>query len=390
MYSLPSGSTGAGDGNRRKEGEGRGNDPSVNSVNAGSTAGSVPSDAAESRTSVSLEKSVSPESRKDGNRDSGREEYSRSTKKVPVFSGFGSGRQTREKRTPWMEMLVIYVCILLAGALLPGILGRQRRTSGNFQTGTEKAGQSEPVQQSVSQQNTYAPEFERGPEGGPSETVYASQVTQLQETPVQEQTQVLTSPLIEVESVTISADASWMRQNETLQMSASIVPENATYPALTWKSSDESVARISPSGLVTSVGGGTTVISATTSNGLVVEYPIDVSYIERRMVLDVTRQMLENNSVGDEWSSTYKVNDEEITGRTELIVVLGDTITVSSTVIENDEDPDIGTIEGEYTVEEDGMENGFVMQQEVEVEENEGEFEGNTASFLVTYNFSNP
>ena len=344
------------------------------------------------RTSAASERSISPESHSSGNRGFGKGEYSRFSRSGSLFSGLGHGRQNREKKFPWMEMLVIYVCILLAGALLPGIIGRQRKTSenGTVQTAAEQAGQSKPVQQSASQQNANAPEFERGPEGGPSETVYASQVTQLQNTSVPVEEPVSTSPLIEVESVTISADASWMRQNETLQMSASIVPENATYPALTWRSSDENVARVSPSGLVTSVSGGTAVISATTSNGLVVEYPIDVSYIERRMVLDVTRQTVENNSVGEEWSSTYKVNDEEITGRTEMVVVLGDTISVSSTVIESDEDPDIGTTEGEYTVEEDGLENGFVMQQEVEVEENEGEFAGNTASFLVTYRFSNP
>ena len=51
------------------------------------------------------------------------------------------------------------------------------------------------------------------------------------------------------------------------QLSASIVPDNADFQTLAWRSSDYNVARVSPNGTVTGTGVGTCTVTATTIDG---------------------------------------------------------------------------------------------------------------------------
>ncbi len=60
---------------------------------------------------------------------------------------------------------------------------------------------------------------------------------------------------------------SFTAKNEVVQVNATVSPSTATNTLLTWKSSDTSVATVSSSGLVTAVGNGTAVITATTKDG---------------------------------------------------------------------------------------------------------------------------
>jgi hypothetical protein len=54
---------------------------------------------------------------------------------------------------------------------------------------------------------------------------------------------------------------------DTQQLTASVLPVNATYPAVTWASSNAAIASVSASGLVTANAAGTTMIAATTVDG---------------------------------------------------------------------------------------------------------------------------
>ncbi|MBR6320782.1 MAG: Ig-like domain-containing protein [Prevotella sp.] len=54
---------------------------------------------------------------------------------------------------------------------------------------------------------------------------------------------------------------------EKLQMEATIAPDNATDKTLTWSSTNEAVAVVSESGLVTAVGSGTCQVKATANDG---------------------------------------------------------------------------------------------------------------------------
>ena len=54
---------------------------------------------------------------------------------------------------------------------------------------------------------------------------------------------------------------------ENLQLSATIAPENATNKSVTWSSTNETVAVVSESGMVTAIGYGTCQVKATTNDG---------------------------------------------------------------------------------------------------------------------------
>lgn len=58
-----------------------------------------------------------------------------------------------------------------------------------------------------------------------------------------------------------------MKVGETVQMKAKVIPETVTDAKLTWATSDSSVITIDQYGLVTAVGKGSAIVTATTTNG---------------------------------------------------------------------------------------------------------------------------
>ena len=67
--------------------------------------------------------------------------------------------------------------------------------------------------------------------------------------------------------ITLSQTTLTINSNSSEQLTATLTPESA-FGAITWSSSDESVATVSQSGLVTAVAGGTCTITATISGSL--------------------------------------------------------------------------------------------------------------------------
>lgn len=72
--------------------------------------------------------------------------------------------------------------------------------------------------------------------------------------------------IVNVSSITISGAKS-LKKGQTLTLTASVSPSNATYQSVTWRSSNTSVATVSSSGTVTAKGVGTTTITATATDG---------------------------------------------------------------------------------------------------------------------------
>ena len=60
---------------------------------------------------------------------------------------------------------------------------------------------------------------------------------------------------------------STINEDATLQLVANLFPGNVTSTKVTWSSSDENIATVSPNGLVTGNGGGVAVIRATSADG---------------------------------------------------------------------------------------------------------------------------
>ncbi|MDE7397054.1 MAG: Ig-like domain-containing protein, partial [Muribaculum sp.] len=67
---------------------------------------------------------------------------------------------------------------------------------------------------------------------------------------------------VEAESIDINISEAQLKASETLQLSATVYPDNTTDKTIEWVSSNESVATVTESGLVTAVSVGQTVITA--------------------------------------------------------------------------------------------------------------------------------
>jgi uncharacterized protein YjdB len=76
----------------------------------------------------------------------------------------------------------------------------------------------------------------------------------------------ITASNIAVSSISILGDSVGVQGN-TIQLSAAVLPANATNKAVTWTSSDTSKATVSSTGLVTLIAAGSVTITATASDG---------------------------------------------------------------------------------------------------------------------------
>jgi len=72
---------------------------------------------------------------------------------------------------------------------------------------------------------------------------------------------------IPVTSLTISPKMGTIKIRETKQLVTTVLPTNASRNSVSWSSSQNNVATVSASGLVTAISKGSTVISATTTDG---------------------------------------------------------------------------------------------------------------------------
>ena len=77
------------------------------------------------------------------------------------------------------------------------------------------------------------------------------------------------------QTLTINIDKAVLRQGETIQLMVSVASGN---PVFTWMSSDESIAVVDSSGLVTAVGDGQTIITAATDDGRKITCTITVGH----------------------------------------------------------------------------------------------------------------
>lgn len=78
---------------------------------------------------------------------------------------------------------------------------------------------------------------------------------------------VRTAPVVSVIGVNLDKSTCNLNVNGSIQLNASVYPENATDKAVTWSSDDPAIASVSQNGLVTGLKVGTTNIIVTTEDG---------------------------------------------------------------------------------------------------------------------------
>ena len=102
--------------------------------------------------------------------------------------------------------------------------------------------------------------------------------------------------------VNIDYPYSTIHINETMQLTSTITPSNATYQDVTWASLNPQVATVSETGLVTGVAEGETTIVATSHNGITDQVNIKVQNV---IELDDISLNLKNGSATNLTISTY-------------------------------------------------------------------------------------
>lgn len=78
---------------------------------------------------------------------------------------------------------------------------------------------------------------------------------------------VVTVSPVEVSNITLSRTEAELVAGEKVQLMPTVSPDNATNKTVTWSSTNEAVAVVSESGLVTAVGSGTCQVKATANDG---------------------------------------------------------------------------------------------------------------------------
>lgn len=82
-----------------------------------------------------------------------------------------------------------------------------------------------------------------------------------------------------VESIELSEATLDLLLQETHTLVATVTPADATFPEITWSSSDPSVAEVSENGTVSAIGCGSAVITATSTNGITASVTVSVTEI---------------------------------------------------------------------------------------------------------------
>jgi len=116
----------------------------------------------------------------------------------------------------------------------------------------------------------------------------------------------------QVTGVTVSPATGTVNVGDTLQLTCTIAPENATDKEVEWTSTDTKVATVDEEGLVKGVGGGFTIIKCTTADGDYMSYSlITVEEKVTTITIDETAEV----GVGKKLKLTATVSGEKATNK---------------------------------------------------------------------------
>lgn len=94
------------------------------------------------------------------------------------------------------------------------------------------------------------------------------------------------------------------------------------------------------------------------------------------------------NCVGNEWFGLFSINDQKVEADGRVTISLsGETIRINTEIMEEDKYSDYGYAQNEMILTQESMEQGFIIEQEIEVREDRGKGAGNAAIWEIAYTF---
>ena len=119
---------------------------------------------------------------------------------------------------------------------------------------------------------------------------------------------------VHVTSVSVSPSTASIEVSETVQLTETVLPANATDKSVTWSSNNNAIATVS-SGLVTGVSAGTAVITVTTTDGgytatstITVTQPVLIDYVQTNSLVVGKEYLIANGNTGTVYLLSNEAN----------------------------------------------------------------------------------
>ena len=116
-----------------------------------------------------------------------------------------------------------------------------------------------------------------------------------------------------VEGITFDKTEGILNVGNTVTITATVAPEEATNPAVTWSSSDESVATVDETGKVTAVAAGNATITATSEDDISVSADYELTVQQKKAATTTKNNYSGSTSAGTSTVPSYTAPTQPVT-----------------------------------------------------------------------------
>lgn len=116
-----------------------------------------------------------------------------------------------------------------------------------------------------------------------------------------------------VEGITLDKTEGILNVGNTVTITATVAPEEATNPAVTWSSSDESVATVDETGKVTAVAAGNATITATSEDDISVSADYELTVQQKKAATTTKNNYSGSTSAGTSTVPSYTAPTQPVT-----------------------------------------------------------------------------